>query len=234
MASTLLVLGAHPDDAEIAMGGTLAKLVEQGWRVELCDLTDGEPTPRGSPEVRAAEAARAAEILGIHRRVTLTLPNRYLLDTIDNRCQVAEVIREARPDLLFVHYWEDAHPDHVQAAQLAEAARFYAKLTKTKLRGEPWYPRRVIHFVGSHYRLHLKPSFVLDVSAVYGRKLAAMEAYQSQFGGEPLWVPEKRRPPIAQAVQNLNAYYGRLAGVAYAEPFIMREEVALRDLSALL
>ena len=234
MTSTLLVLAAHPDDAEISMGGTLARMVKAGWRVEVCDLTNGEPTPRGSPETRAQEAARAAEILGLHRRVTLTLPNRYLMDSVENRQCVAEVIREVRPELVFAHYWEDAHPDHVQAAQLSEAARFYAKLTKTELRGEPWYPRRIIHFVGSHYRLHVRPSFLLDVSDTFQQKLRAVAAYESQFGLEREWVGEKGRLPMLEALDHLGAYYGRLAGVAYAEPFVMREELGLRSLDALL
>jgi bacillithiol biosynthesis deacetylase BshB1 len=225
-ASSALVLGAHPDDAEIAMGGTIATLVRRGWRVALCDLTNGEPTPHGSPAERAAEAARASAILGVTRRVTLELPNRYLEDTIAARTLVAEVIREERPELLFVHYWEDAHPDHVQASRLGEAARFHAKLTKTTMRGEPWYPRRVIHFVGSHYRLHLKPSFVLDVSEAFEVKLRAVEAYESQFA--------HRLSEVTEALRARSAYYGRLCGVAHGEPFVMREEVGLSSLEALL
>jgi N-acetylglucosamine malate deacetylase 1 len=234
MASTLLVLAAHPDDAEISMGGTLARLAKQGWRAVVCDLTNGEPTPHGTPETRAREAARAAEILGLERRITLTLPNRYLMDSVENREVVAEVIRETRPEFVFAHYWEDAHPDHVQAAQLGEAARFYAKLTKTELRGDPWYPRRIIHFVGSHYRLHVRPSFMLDVSDCFQQKLDAIATYESQFGHEQGWQAEKRRPPVLEAIDQLGAYYGRLAGVGRAEPFVMREEVGLRSLDALL
>ncbi|MBI4701026.1 MAG: bacillithiol biosynthesis deacetylase BshB1 [Deltaproteobacteria bacterium] len=236
MAATALVLAAHPDDAEICMGATVAKLVRQGWRVELCDLTDGEPTPAGSPERRAAEAARAAAILGVARRTTLALPNRYLMDGVQARQQAAEVIREVRPDLLFLHYWEDAHPDHVQASRLGEAARFYAKLTKTEMRGEPCYPRRVVHFVGSHYRLHRAPSFILDVSDSFETKLEAVAAYESQFGAErgQEWVAARSRPPLAPALRSLGEYFGRLIGVRYGEPFIMREEVGLASLDALL
>jgi bacillithiol biosynthesis deacetylase BshB1 len=241
MAGTVLVLAAHPDDAEISMGATMAKLVHQGWRVELCDLTDGEPTPTGSAEQRALEAARAAEILGVQRRVTLDMPNRYLMDDIESRKKVAEVIRQVRPEVLFIPYWEDAHPDHVQASRICEAARFYAKLTKTEMKGDPHYPRRVIHFLGSHYRVHRRPSFVLDVSDTFEVKLKGVEAYESQFGVEREraeqgqdWVTHKRRTWILDTLRAVAAYYGRLVGVRYGEPFIMREEVGLTGLEALL
>ena len=98
------------------MGGTICLLLAQGHEVVLCDLTNGEPTPQGTPERRAVEAAEAARLLGVKRRITLTLPNRYLQDTIEARVPVAEVIREVRPDVLFAPYWVDAHPDHVAAA----------------------------------------------------------------------------------------------------------------------
>src|SRR3989304_4534534 len=115
----ILAIGPHPDDVEIGMGGTILAL----------------PAER-----RAAEAAGAAHILGVGRRIPLPLPNRMLADTVENRMLLAGVIREVRPDLLFIPYWIDAHPDHVAACALAEAARFYAKLTKTEIPGEPFYP----------------------------------------------------------------------------------------------
>jgi bacillithiol biosynthesis deacetylase BshB1 len=222
-----LVLSPHPDDAEIGMGGTVALLVRQGWTVVLCDLTNGEPTPRGTPERRLQEAAAAADILGV-RRITLDLPNRFLLDAVEARKRVAGVIREVRPELLFVPYWEDAHPDHVQAAQLGEAARFYAKLTKSDIPGEPHYPRRVIHYFSTHYRMVRRPSFLVDVSETFERKLESVAAYRSQFEDDRgnLWILDLLRTSAA--------YFGALVGVAYAEPFVMREEVGLRTLDALL
>jgi N-acetylglucosamine malate deacetylase 1 len=191
---TVLVLAPHPDDAEIAMGGTMAALVAQGWRVVVCDLTDGEPTPVGSPERRRREAERAARILGVERRI-LDLPNRFLLDGVQERKKVAAVIREVRPEWLFVPYWEDAHPDHVQAASLCEAARFYAKLTHTDIPKDPYYPRRVVHFFSTHYRMVRRPSFVFDVSETLERKMESLRAYESQFGAERgnQWVLEAVR-----------------------------------------
>ena len=177
-----LAIGPHPDDLEIAMGGTICLLLAQGHEVALCDLTNGEPTPIGTPERRAAETVEATRLLGVTQRITLSLPNRYLQDTIEARMMVAEVIREVRPDALFVPYWVDAHPDHVAAAALAEAARFVAKLTKTDMRGEPHYPGRVYHFFSTHYRLHVKPSFIVDISDFLETKMASIAAYASQFG----------------------------------------------------
>lgn len=219
----VLALGPHPDDVEIGMGGAVLALRAAGHEVVICDLTNGEPTPIGTPERRAREAAEAARLLGV-RRITLEMPNRYVTDTVDNRNRVAEVIREVRPELLFVPYWEDAHPDHVAAAALCEAARFYAKLTKTAIPGDPVYPRRVIHFVCTHYNLHLKPSFILDISSHMETKVRAVAAYGSQFG------PERGNETFFDDLRTWNRYYGGLIRTAYGEPFVLREEVGLRGL----
>lgn len=224
----ILAIGPHPDDVEIGMGGAIVTFLAQGHEVVLCDLTNGEPTPRGTPERRAEEAAAAARILGVSRRITLPLPNRELADTVENRMMVAEVIREIRPDLLFVPFWVDAHPDHVAACTLAEAARFYAKLTKTRMRGEPHYPRQVFHFVCSHYDLHVKPTFILDISEAFERKVQAVAVYTSQFGEGP------GETHIVDDLRRVNGYWGHLIGRGYGEPFISREELGLSALDALL
>ncbi|MGH2424747.1 MAG: bacillithiol biosynthesis deacetylase BshB1 [bacterium] len=223
----ILAIGPHPDDVEIGMGGTILVLRSQGHPVTICDLTNGEPTPIGTPERRAKEAREAAEILGVER-VTLEMPNRYLTDTVENRTRVAEVIRNSRPDILFVPYWVDAHPDHVAAAQLTEAARFYAKLTKTTIPGEPFYPRRVLHFLTTHYRLHVRPSFVVDISAHVETKMRAVAAYASQFG------PERGTEGLLKELQDYTRYYGHLIGRRHGEPFVSREEVGLSGLDQLV
>ncbi|HXF82786.1 MAG TPA: bacillithiol biosynthesis deacetylase BshB1 [bacterium] len=219
----VLAVGPHPDDVEIGMGGTVLLLRAAGHEVVLCDLSDGEPTPIGTPERRAREAADAAQLLGV-RRITLEMPNRYLADSVEHRYRLAAVIREVRPELLFLPYWVDAHPDHVAAASLGEAARFYAKLTKTTIPGEPHYPRRVIHFLCTHYRLHVRPSFILDISAHMETKLRAVAAYGSQFG------PERGNEAFFEHLRAWNRYYGGLIHTAYGEPFVLREEVGLRGL----
>ncbi|MBI4280332.1 MAG: bacillithiol biosynthesis deacetylase BshB1 [Armatimonadetes bacterium] len=224
----ILVIGAHPDDAEIGMGGTILKLGAQGHTVTLLDLTNGEPTPMGTPEQRAKEAQEAALVLGVERRITLPLPNRYVMDTVENRKMVAEVIREVRPDYLFIHYWEDAHPDHVAACRLCEAARFYGKLTKTDMRGEPFYPRKVFHFEAIHYRLYLKPSFIMDISDQIGRKLEAIACYRSQFN------EARGTAALLQTIKDINRYWGALIRRTHGEPFVCREEIGLAGLDALV
>jgi bacillithiol biosynthesis deacetylase BshB1 len=217
----ILAIGPHPDDVEIAMGGTICLLHAQGHEVAICDLTNGEPTPVGTPARRAAEAAEASRLLGVRRRVTLDLPNRYLQDTLEARAAVAEVIRDVRPDVLAVPYWVDAHPDHVAACALAEAARFTAKLTRTSLRGAPHYPSRVYHFFSTHYRLHVKPAFIVDISPYIDVKMAAIGAYVSQFG------PERGNAWVLDEIRERDAYFGRLIGRRYGEPFACREEIGL-------
>lgn len=226
----VLAIGAHPDDVEIGMGGAIGQFLQAGLRVGILDLTNGEPTPFGSPEVRAEETAKATETLGVTKRKMLSLPNRELQDTIEARRAVAEVIRQWRPKTLFIHYWEDAHPDHIAANSLCEAARFYAKLTKTDMAGEPFYPERIFYFFSNHLRgLHPPTSFILDVSDHMETKMEAVRCYYSQF--------EKGRPDGAQfyeLVRNRNAYWGSLIGVPYGEPFASREQLGLRGISELI
>ncbi len=203
------------------MGGTVCLLIAQGHEVSLCDLTDGEPTPMGSPELRAAEAAEASRLLGIRDRVTLGLPNRFLQDTVEARTLVAEVIREVRPEVLFVPYWVDAHPDHIAAAAICEAARFTAKYTKTGMRGEPHYPRRIYHFFSTHYRLHIEPSFVTDISDHIETKMAAVAAYGSQFN------EARGNAGVLEAIKATNRYWGRLIGRRFGEAFVCREKIGV-------
>ena len=221
----VLAIGAHPDDVEIGMGGAIACFVAEGLKVGILDLTNGEPTPYGTPERRAAEAALAAQRLGVAVRETLDIPNRYVEDSVENRIKVAEVLRRLRPRILFAPYWEDAHPDHIAASRLVDAARFYAKLTKTDMKGEPFYPQKVFYYFCTHWRLHPKPSFILDVTAGFERKMAALEAYESQF--------VQGRPDPAAIFGGVRAraeYWGQLIGARYGEPFTCREEIGLRSL----
>lgn len=205
------------------MGGTISLLRSQGHRVHLVDMTNGEPTPRGSVEVRAVEAARAAEILGVTRSC-LNLPNRRVQHTVEARHALAAVIREHRPETLFIPYPVDAHPDHVAVTRIAEDARFDAKLTKTDIPGEPWHPKRILYYFCTHLRMSFQPTFCVDVSAHMGKKLDACLAYESQFGPEGL-------PAQVRAV---NAYFGTRLAVEFAEPFYSHEVVGLSTLDGLV
>jgi len=219
----VLVFGPHPDDQELGMGGTIARLVDQGHDVVLVDMTDGEPTPFGDPETRHAEATRAAEILGV-RRVQIGLQNRFVEHTIEARHKVAGVIREHQADVLFAPFPEDAHPDHRAVTRIVEDARFDAKLTKIDLPGDPIYPRWLFHYYCTHLRIIPSPSFLMDISPYVSQKREAITAYASQFV-----IPEKNRR-VVEWIESSGHYFGSRIGVDAAEPFFAREPLGLTGL----
>lgn len=228
----VLVFSPHPDDAEITLGGTMCRLLDDGWEVILADLTNGEPTPTGSVEIRAAESAQAAEVLGITKRVCLGLANRYLDESLESRRAVAEAVREYQPRWLFTTFPTDAHPDHIHGSHLVDDARFAAKLTRTDMKFEPFYPDKIIYYYASHLRLHPQPSFVVDVSEYWDRKIEAISAYQSQF-----WLNQSdpaRKGWILEHIAIICRYFGNRIGVEYAEPFYCHELVGLSGLNSLL
>jgi N-acetylglucosamine malate deacetylase 1 len=230
MELDILVIAPHPDDAELGMGGALGKFKSEGLRVGVLDLTSGEPTPYGSPEIRARETAAATEILGLAWRLNLGLPNRRLEATLEARHQLAGVIRQVRPRWLFAPYWIDAHPDHVAATQLVEAARFWAKLTKCDLPGEPCHPQRLYNYYCVHLKLALQPAFILDISDFWEQKLAAIRCYHSQFveGRSP------DPPTFLEQLRDEASYWGKTIGVCYGEPYACREPVGLSSMQSLL
>lgn len=225
-----LVIAPHPDDAELGMGGTIIKMVEAGMRVGILDLTSGEPTPHGSEALRAAETAAATKILQVQWRGNAGLPNRRLEPTLEARAIIAGFIRQLRPRWLFAPYWEDAHPDHAAATQLIEAARFWAKLSKTDLPGQPHHPERLYYYYCIHLRLAVQPSFIVDISDQWDAKLASIIAYESQFitGRDP--AP----PTMIDRFRDDAAYWGRLINRRYGEPFATREPLALGSLRDLV
>lgn len=226
----VLIVSPHPDDAELGMGGAISKLQAEGFSVGILDLTSGEPTPHGSPEVRQRETAEATQVLGIGWRENLGLPNRSLEPTLEARAMLAGVIRRTRPRWLFAPYWIDAHPDHVAATELVEAARFWAKLTKTDLPGQPHYPERIYYYYCIHLRLIPQPAFVLDISDHWPRKRAAIECYRSQFiEGRP-----KDQPTIIDRLEQQAAVWGQAIGRPYGEAFTSREPIGLSSLGGLI
>jgi bacillithiol biosynthesis deacetylase BshB1 len=221
-----LVIAAHPDDAELGAGGAILSLRAQGLSVGVLDLTDGEPTPHGSPEIRQRETEAASTILGLNWRGNLRLPNRSLVADLDARRRLAVALRQQRPRYLLAPYWEDAHPDHVAASALVDAARFWAKLTKTDMPGEPHFPKRIYYYFSVHLRLHPKPSFVLDITSHIDGKMQALACYHSQFViGRP-----STPPTMLDDLRERARYWGWTVGVGFGEPFVMREEVGLHSL----
>jgi bacillithiol biosynthesis deacetylase BshB1 len=226
----ILVIAPHPDDAELGMGGAILKFKREGLRVGVLDLTDGEPTPHGSVEIRARETASATEILGLDWRGNLGLPNRSLQPTLEAREKLAGVIRQQRPRWLFAPYWVDAHPDHVAATELVEAARFWAKLSKTDMPGEPFHPERIFNYYCVHLKLVPQPAFVLDISEEWEQKRAAIECYQSQFvTGRPTEPPN-----FVDSLRDEAAYWGKSIGTRYGEPFTCREPIGMTTLAGLV
>jgi bacillithiol biosynthesis deacetylase BshB1 len=222
----MLVVAPHPDDAELGMGGTICKLMAQGWKIGILDLTDGEPTPHGSLERRARETCDANTILGNPWRYNLGLKNRCLEATLENRHRLAGLFRMTQPRWLFAPYWLDAHPDHLAATELVEAARFWSKLTKSDLAGNPFHPQRVFYYFCIHLKLHPQPAWIMDISQEWETKARAIQAYHSQF----VAGRESMNPGFVEQFREEAAYWGKMIGVRYGEPFASKEPLGLRDL----
>lgn len=204
------------------MGGTLLRLHQQGHAVHILDMTNGEPTPRGDPVTREKEWTEATRILGVTRS-NLGLTNRQVTHDLRSRHALAAVIRQHRPNALFVPYAPDAHPDHVAVTRIAEDARFDAKLTKTDIPGEPWHPKRIIYYFCTHLRLNVEPTFCIDITEQIERKFQAVDAYRSQINDE-----------LVNMVRTFNGYFGGRIGTRYAEPFYTHEVLGLGGLDQLV
>lgn len=227
----VIAVGAHPDDVEIACGGTLARLAEQGYRVGIIDLTDGEPTPRSpSPDVRLEEARQAAEVLGVHQRITLDLPNRRLFDTFEGRVALAKEFRRYRPRLVlgFGEKTPMASPDHWQAMQLTDAAVFYSKLTKWDDQFDELPPHIIqaqMYYTLAFRGLNLPPGeghVVVDISDTLETKMKSIRCYQTQFPPEREYVLDRVR---AFAMQQ-----GMAAGLAAGEVLVSTQPLSTGNL----
>jgi bacillithiol biosynthesis deacetylase BshB1 len=228
----VIAVGAHPDDVEIACGGTLAKLVRQGYRVGIVDLTDGEPTPHSpGPEARAAEAEAARRTLGAHVRLQLGMTNRRLFDSFEARVALAKVFRRYRPKLVFGFGEKTplASPDHFQAMQITDAGVFYSRLTKW----DQHFDGLPVHTISAYLYYTLAfTSFgippgagqiVVDVSDTLQAKLEAIRCYETQFGAKP----EKQ---IEERVKAFAVQLGTAAGFPAGEMFSSPRLIGTRDL----
>ncbi|MCC6229296.1 MAG: PIG-L family deacetylase [Phycisphaerales bacterium] len=236
----IVVIAPHPDDAEIGMGATIAKLAAQGHDVLICDLTDGCPTPFGDRPTRIREADMALKALapaqgGRLRRIMLDLPNRRVQHTIEARHMVAGVYRAHGADVVFVPHGLDAHPDHVAATRIAEDARFDAKLsglatpTPSGMQDGPArYPTWLFYYYCSHLRRVPDPTFLIDVTGFEGAKRASLEAYHSQFAANPA------NAGLVERVMAGLTYFGSRAGTAAAEAFFSHEPLTLGSLGSVV
>ena len=223
--ASILVIGPHPDDQELGMGGTIVKLARQGHTVHVVDMTNGEPTPRGSVETRAAEAAAAAEAMGVGRTL-LGLKNREVVHDLPSRHKLAALIRVHKPNVLFLPYPTDAHPDHVAVTKIGEDARFDAKLTKSAIPGDPWHPKRIIYYFCTHLRMNFPATFCIDITDTMDAKMKAVQCYESQgLGAEG---------GLGEMVTSVARYFGTRIDTKYAEPFYTHEMLGLGGLDQLV
>ncbi|MEM6689300.1 MAG: bacillithiol biosynthesis deacetylase BshB1 [Planctomycetota bacterium] len=222
----MLVVAPHPDDAEIGLGGTIIRMVQQGFRVGILDLTTGEPTPHGSEEIRAKETQVATDILGVAWRGNAGLINRELQATLEARGRLASFFRMLKPRWLFAPYWVDAHPDHVVATQLIEDARFWSKLSKTDMPGDRFHPERVLYYLCIHLRLAVDPAIIVDITDQWADKKRSIEAYHSQvIVGRPT-----NPPTFVDRIEISNAHYGGLISTTYGEAICTKEPLGVSSL----
>ena len=214
------------------MGGTIAKLAQAGHKVHLLDMTNGEPTPLGSPANREKEWEAATRVLdggsGNVTRENLYLPNRSVTHTLEARHKVAAVIRKRQSRFVFCPYFEDAHPDHVATTRIVEDARFDAKLSNIDLPGEPIHPQRLIYYYCTHLKIVPNPTLLLDVSGFEDVKQASIEAYETQF------VLPPQNAKVVAWVRQQNAFMGSRIGVESAEPFYLKEPLGMSGISGIL
>ena len=231
MALDILAIAAHPDDVEQTCGGTLLRMAEAGYRSGVLDLTAGDMGTRGSPELRVAEAEVAAKHLQLAWRGNLHFPDARLENNIAARMTLAAKIRELKPRVVILPYWEARHPDHYRAGELGYEACFLAGLRKLDPYSEPHRPFKVIY---SSLYADVKPSFVVDISAQFERRMAALMSYRSQYGGgdegDALFPTEAE---IRERLGAIARFYGNLINVRYGEPFVVKEAIEISDIVAM-
>jgi bacillithiol biosynthesis deacetylase BshB1 len=232
MTLDLLAIAAHPDDVEQTCGGTLIKMAEAGYRTGVLDLTAGDMGTRGTPEQRVIEAEAAAKLMLAGWRGNMHFPDARLQNDISARMTLAVKIRELKPRVVIIPYWQARHPDHYRAAELSYEACFLAGLKKLDDYTEPHRPSKVIY---SSLYANVTPSFVVDISAQFERRMSALLAYRSQYGdaqqeGAALFPQEQE---IRERLAAVARYYGNLIGAKYGEPFVVKETLRVDDVVAM-
>ena len=227
----LLAIAAHPDDVEQTCGGTLLRMAEAGYRTGIIDLTAGDMGTRGSPEIRVAESEGAARLLRVSHRENLHFPDARLENSLAARLALAQRIRVLRPRTVILPYWEGRHPDHYRASELGYEACFLAGLKKLDQDTEPHRPYKIIY---SSVYAPVTPSFVVDISAYFDRRMESLLAYRSQYGpveaGAELFPDEQE---IRDRLAAVGRFYGNLIGVKYGEPYVVKEMMRVDDVVAM-
>ncbi len=222
--------GAHPDDIEIACGGTMAKLAAKNYKIALLALTQGELGTRGSKDLRAQEFATATKILGARMNKSLDIPDGQISNSQENRHKIIEQIRALRPRIVFVHHWQARHPDHQHASAVVKDAVFLAGLKNIDTGQAPWRPFKIIFYAN---RFEFTPSFIVDISSFFEKKMQALYAYSSQFHHPQQKSIELEtaisHPSFLQNIETRAQQYGAYLGVTYGEPFLVREPLNIED-----
>jgi bacillithiol biosynthesis deacetylase BshB1 len=226
----VLAIAAHPDDVEQTCGGTLLRMAEAGYSTGIIDLTAGDMGTRGSPEIRVAESEAAAKILGVTHRENLHFPDARLENSMAGRMTVAHRIRELRPKTVILPYWQGRHPDHYRAAEIGYEACFLAGLKKIDQYTEPHRPHKIVY---SSIYANVTPSFVVDITKYFEKRMESLFAYRSQYGpvdeGATLFPDE---PEIRERLAAIARFYGNLIGVKYGEPYAVKETMRIDDIVA--
>lgn len=225
-----LAIAAHPDDVELSMGGTLVRLAQAGYKTGILDLTRGEAGTRGTPEIRAIESTRAAQILGLSLRENLNLGDTRIWVNEESRIKLVRALRRLRPRVVFAQYWEDPHPDHAHAAQLVREAAHLSGIMKydREAAQERWRPSGVAHFL---FPRSVAPSFIVEISETREQKWKAIQAHASQFFNPQSGEPQSRvsTEKFLQEVDARDRYFGALIGAQYGEAFFVREALNVAD-----
>jgi bacillithiol biosynthesis deacetylase BshB1 len=229
MTLDLLAIAAHPDDVELTCGGTLLKAHAQGHKTGILDLTAGEMGTRGTPEIRAKEAAAAAKILNVSWRGTINVPDSDVQPSRQYKLALARVIRELRPRTVILPYWQARHPDHYHASALGYEGCFLAGLKQVPLEGQPYRPFKILYCTSFE---GMPPTFIVDITKQYETRRRAIMAYRSQF--RPAKSERKQRVFLAideldNRMDLLARHYGALIGVKYGEPFLQKEPMQVAD-----
>lgn len=224
----VLAIAAHPDDVEQTCGGTLIRSAELGYRTGVLDLTAGDMGSRGTAELRIQESQAAARHLSLAWRQNLRWPDARLENTITARMTLAGVIRRIRPRIVILPYWEARHPDHYRASEIGYEACFLAGLRRLEEDTPPHRPFKILY---SSLYANVRPSFVVDISGYFDRRMAALLSYTSQYGdanGSSDLFPSHAE--IQERLAAIARFYGNLIGVKYGEPFVIKETVQVDDI----
>jgi len=232
----LLAIAAHPDDVEQTCGGAMLRMAEAGYRTGIVDLTAGDMGTRGSPEIRVAESLVAAGILKVSHRENLHFPDARLENSLAGRMTLALRIRELRPRTVILPYWEGRHPDHYRASGIGYEACFLAGVRKIDQYTEPHRPHKIIY--ASIYA-NVTPSFVVDITQYFDRRMESLLAYRSQYGSVhsgpedhgPTLFPDEAE--IRERLAAMARFYGNLIGVRYGEPYVVKETMRIDDVVSL-